>query len=355
MFSEIQTCSRTKLLDSVGQKTIGTRNDIVFLCVHFFDTRFFSETQKASPTKFIGTMRQNFEIKIVTNPYSLIKKNCETRKFLKHRSVSARNFLALWNKKISTDNSEVPLLSVSFFDTRFFSETQKSCVTKFFGNVGHRLWQKIVIHTPLLLSIKLFDTQCFLKYIRVPLRNFWTLWDKKLLAQENDMPFLCVHFFDTRFFSETQKCCPTNFFGTVRQTLEKNCDKPPLLLSIKISDTRSFLKHGRGPLRIFSALWDKIFSIEIIDMPLLCIGFSDTRFFLKHRGVPLRNFSVLWEKKLLTENIKVSLLSVIFFDNRFFSETQKVSPTMFFDTVRKQLFDGKLWCPLFFILEIVRC
>ena len=178
---------------------------------------------------------------------------------------------------------------------------------------------------------------------------------QKLISTKNDMPFLCVHFFDTRFFSETQKCCPTNFFGTVRQTLEKNCDKPPLLLSIKISVTRSFLKHGRGPLRIFSALWDKIFSIEIIDMPLLWIGFSDTRFFLKHRGVPLRNFSVLWEKKSLTEYIKVSLLSVNFFDNRFFSETQKVSPTMFFDTVRYQLFDGKLWCPLFFILEIFRC
>ena len=83
-------------------------------------------------------------------------------------------------------------------------------------------------------------------------------------------------------------------------------------------------------------------------MPLLCIGFSDTRFFLKHRGVPLRIFLVLWEKKLLTENIKVSLLSVNFFDTRFFSETQKVSPTMFFDTVRYQLFDGKLWRPVFF-------
>ena len=32
-----------------------------------------------------------------------------------------------------------------------------------------------------------------------------------------------------------------------------------------------------------------------------------------------------------------------------FSETQKVSPTMFFDTVRHQLFDGQLWCPLFLL------
>ena len=32
-----------------------------------------------------------------------------------------------------------------------------------------------------------------------------------------------------------------------------------------------------------------------------------------------------------------------------FSETQKVSPTKFFDTVRHQLFDGELWCPVFLL------
>ena len=40
-------------------------------------------------------------------------------------------------------------------------------------------------------------------------------------------------------------------------------------------------------------------------------------------------------------------LSVKFFDITF-SETQKFSPTMFFDTVRHQLFDGRYWCPLFY-------
>ena len=36
------------------------------------------------------------------------------------------------------------------------------------------------------------------------------------------------------------------------------------------------------------------------------------------------------------------------FRYQIFFETQKVSPTMSFDTVRYQLSDGKLWCPLFF-------
>ena len=37
------------------------------------------------------------------------------------------------------------------------------------------------------------------------------------------------------------------------------------------------------------------------------------------------------------------------FRYQFFSETQRVSPTMFFDTVRRQVFDGKLWFPLFLL------
>ena len=41
---------------------------------------------------------------------------------------------------------------------------------------------------------------------------------------------------------------------------------------------------------------------------------------------------------------------------RKFSETQNVSPTKFFGTVRQQIFDGKLWYPhLSFIPNIFRC
>ena len=138
-----------------------------------------------------------------------------------------------------------------------YSESQKGSPTNFFGTVRPKLWQKIVIHPPLLLSITFFDTRNFLKHRRVPLRNFWTLWDKKLIAVNSDIPFLCVNFFDTRLFlkhrrvplrkvlvmwdknfeklswytptslikkilrnqkvSETPKCIPTKFFGTQRQ------------------------------------------------------------------------------------------------------------------------------------------
>ena len=146
-------------------------------------------------------------------------------------------------------------------------------------------------------------------------------------------------------FSETQKVSPTMFFDTVRhQLFDRKLWCPLFLLSLKVFDARSvlkhrkdhlqsfstmwekrfptqlsyipflckrcfdtriFLKHGRGPLQNFSTLWDKNFSIEFSDMPFLCIKFFNTRFFLKHRSVSPRNFSALWSKHLSSENSQV--------------------------------------------------
>ena len=200
-------------------------------------------------------------------------------------------------------------------------------------------------------------------------------------------PSYLIHktFWYPKFF-ETKEASPTNFFGTVRQTLEKNRDKAPLHFSIKISDTRSFLNWRRVPLRKFSVLWDedfdkklwynplfsypKNFSIPEVfwnrdvfpyvttglcgtkkiagnrDIPFLCKNFFHTRFFLKHRRFLLRFF---WycETKILTKTCDTNplLLSYKIFDTRNFSETQKGSSTKFFGTVRQNSFCGKSWYP----------
>ena len=86
----------------------------------------------------------------------------------------------------------------------------------------------------------------------------------------------------------------------------ENLDSPSLLSppihklfrSWKYSETQ----HTRVPLRNFSVLRDKNFSIENRDFPLLGLKFFDTRNFLKHRRVPVRNFSALWDKIFPTEN-----------------------------------------------------
>ena len=187
-----------------------------------------------------------------TPPSSLIQKIFDTRIFLKHRRVPPRKLWALRDKKLLAQKDNILFLCVEFFGNRFFSEKHKGSPAKVFGTVRQKLWHKIVIQPPLLLSIKIFDTRRFLKHRRVPLRNFWTLWDKKLLAQKNDISFLFVNFFDTWFFSETQKGCPTKVFGFVRQKLwQKIVIHAPLLLSIKFFDTRNFLKHRRVLNEIF--------------------------------------------------------------------------------------------------------
>ena len=187
-----------------------------------------------------------------TPPSSLIRKIFDTRIFLKHRRVPPRKLWALRDEKLLAQKDNILFLCVEFFGNRFFSEKHKGSPAKVFETVRQKLWHKIVIQPPLLLSIKIFDTRRFLKHRRVPLRNFWTLWDKKLLAQKNDISFLFVNFFDTCFFSETQKGCPTKVFGFVRQKLwQKIVIHAPLLLSIKCFDTRNFLKHRRVLNEIF--------------------------------------------------------------------------------------------------------
>ena len=143
------------------------------------------------------------------------------------------------------------------FRYNFISETQKGSPTTFFSIVRQKLWQKIVIHTPVFSFITIFDTRNFLKHRSVALRVFLVLWDK-----------------------------PGN----------KSSDKPPPLLSKKSCSTRNFLKHRSVSARIFSALWNRKLSTDDSEVPLLFVAFFDTRFFLKHRRDALQNFSVMWDK-----------------------------------------------------------
>ena len=125
----------------------------------------------------------------------------------------------------------------------------------------------------------------------------------------------------------------------------------PLLLSMKFFVTRIFRKHIRVALHFFSVLWDKNFSIEISDMPFLCTRFFDTRIFLKQKVSPTKFFGRV-RKKTFDWNRdcnSFSHLFINFFDTSFFSETQKVSRAIFFDIVRRQVFDGNLWFPLFLL------
>ena len=141
-------------------------------------------------------------------------------------------------------------------------------------------------------------------------RSFSVLYDWKFSTENREIPLLCIRFFDTQ----------------------------------------NFLKHWMVPLRIFSVLWDKKFSPEILvtpPPPLLSITFFHTRNFLKHRKGSLQSFLVLWDKIFSTkpfcspDQLCSPSYAWKFPIPEFFWNTKWGSPTNFFGTVIQKNFNGR--------------
>ena len=167
-------------------------------------------------------------------------------------------------------------------------------------------------YPPPLSSLALFDTRSFLKHRRVFQRifrqcekeNFW------LKSWIFFLPPPIHKIFRYYFFSETQKVSPTVFFDTVRH-------------------------------RLFDGkLWCPVFFYpRNFSLPEFCWKIERTMY--KVFGTVRRKISNgIWWYPLPMQKM---------FGYQKLSETRKGSPTMFFDTVRHQLFDGKVWCPLFLL------
>ena len=180
-------------------------------------------------------------------------------------------------------------------------------------------------------------------------------------------------------FSETQTGSSTKFFGTVRPKIFDGKTWYPPFSSIKLFETKNFLKNSRIPLRNFSVrqkistkpwcpppsyswkfstkkiFWNtKVLSNEIfwycetktfrrkivIPPPLLSIKiFSLPEIFWNTEWFPDEVFSVLWDKKISTKpwSFPPPLLENFRYENSF--ETQKCS-TNFIGTVRQKFFNG---------------
>ena len=146
------------------------------------------------------------------------------------------------------------------------SETLKGSFTMFFGTVRQKIFDGKSWYPPPLIH-KVFRYRKFLKHSRegFPCEIFRHCETKKFSTENRATPSLPpppysnINFFATgiEFFWKTApKGSSTKCFGTVRQRFStKNRDIT--LWSIKLFDTRNFLKHQRVPLRSFSVLWDK--------------------------------------------------------------------------------------------------
>ena len=131
-FCKTQKGSPTKFFGTVRQQIFYRKSWYSHLRHKIFRYPKLSETQKDSSTKLFGTVRQNnFDGRSWYPPLFLSLTFFDTGNFLKHRRVPLRNFLALWDKKYSTENFDTSSLSLihKLFRYQKFSEIQKvSCV-----------------------------------------------------------------------------------------------------------------------------------------------------------------------------------------------------------------------------------
>ena len=227
----------------------------------------FSETKKGSSTKVFSTVGQNyFDGKSWYPPLLSSLTFFDTRNFLKLRRVPLRNFSALWDKTILTENRDTrpSLLSLTFFDTRNFLKLRKVPLRKFSA-----LWDKIIL-------TENRDTRPFShpKHFSIP-ETFWTwegflyetfrhsetkqFWLKIVIPALSLIP----NIFRYQKSSETKKASCMKFFSTVRQnSFDGKSWYPPPLLYLTCFDTKNFLKLRKVPLPNNSVLWDKTILTE---------------------------------------------------------------------------------------------
>ena len=129
---------------------------------------------------------------------------------------------------------------------------------------------------------------------------------------------------------------PTKFFGTVRQKIFDG-KLWYSLLCIKFFDTSKFLKHWRDAHEIFRHCETKNFRQKNVIPPFPSIKLFETRNFLKNSRIPSGKFSALWE--ISAENSDMPPIIHNFFRYQKFSAKQKGSFTKFFVSV---LWDKKI-------------
>ena len=226
-----------------------------------------------------------------------------------------RNFSALWDKKFPTEKRDTTLFIHKVFWKQKFSRKHWDFLTKVFGTVRNKNFDWKSWYAPSYpwiffdtrkfpgnrkVPLKIFSfrscgTKSSVKTVKPPPSNAWKefFWNIKVFSNEifgysetktstenRDTPLPYPNFFDTRNYYNS-KGLP---YGNFRHCDTKNFRRkfliipPPHPFSLiqtfsvpEISETKD------SPLRKDSALWDKKFSKENLEITLWCIKFFDTR------------------------------------------------------------------------------
>ena len=123
---------------------------------NFFRYPNFSQTPKGSPKDFFGTVKRNiFHWKRCYLLPSLIPNVFGHPKLAKHFRGPMQKISALWDRKFAAENCDAPsisgptLLSLTFFDSENFLQTQNGSSTKCFGSVNSTSSMENLDNSPL--------------------------------------------------------------------------------------------------------------------------------------------------------------------------------------------------------------
>ena len=265
----------------------------------FFRNPFFPETQKGSLVEISGTVRQIFFQQSCNAPFLCVKIS-NTRYFLKHRSVRLWSFSVLW-QKFSTKPCEASTPSnLKCFRYKTVLEKQAFPYEVFhFGPVRPKKIDKAVMPPSSAWNFSkpdfFWNTNGFdygvCRYCEKTFR-----W--KLDSHLSSYPSV---FFVNRNFLKHGKV-PSVIFSAVTRNIFDGKWWTPAPFYPKVLDARKILKNNRVRLRSFSGLWEKCFARAVI-RPLLSKSFSMGEDFWNTKRFPHEVFRQSESKKFWRKTV----------------------------------------------------
>ena len=176
-----------------------------------------------------------------------------------------------------------------------------------------------------------------------PTNFFGTVWQKVIDGETQYPSSLMLQNFRYPKFSDTPKCSPTKFFGTVRQKIFDGKTQYPSSLMLKNFRYPKFSDTPKcSPTNFFGTVRQKILT-ENRDMPPLIHKnlFDTKKFLLENRRIPLQSFSF---RSCETKNFDGKswyppLVSIFFFRTRKILKNRMVSWRFFRSCEMKKIFD----------------
>ena len=183
------------------------------------------------------------------------------------------------------------------------------------------------------------------------------LWNKKFAAENCDAPsisgptLLSLIFFDSENFLQTQNGSSTKCFGSVNWTISmENLENSPLSYTYDFSISRLFQAEKSSSTKYISTVKQKIWTDNRDNSPLpYPYHFSLSKISWNTEEFINEDFLLRWDKKFPGENRDIPLLRVKSLDTQVFLKNWR-APPKFLSTLRQNIFDGKSWNMLHFLI-----